>query len=134
MDKKTDAEYIESIRRGVASSRRAAIIYLCVGLVLLVGGAVLVYLVQRLLVAMASDQATVGLTLGVALGVKLGLIAFAVVGWIAEGIILLRGNRTEELLLKYYDLASKDGLATGLEPPDGSVASMPSEGGRREPE
>ena len=110
--RKTDAEYIEAVRRSVKRSRWFAIIFAC--------GAILYYLLFVLywrfipsfgeLVPGLDKITRDAFGIGMMLGAMGGLMVFAAASCIFMAVRSLTGERTARLMLKFHDQSKKNDI------------------------
>ena len=106
---KTDEEYIEFVRRRLRISRTTSYLSLCIGLGLLALGIAIPFVIFKVFSTGMADmnriwtEAQAGLWFGWLLGAFGGLFILLGVVQIGSFFAYLTGNRTEKLLLKYFD-------------------------------
>ena len=103
--RKTDAEYIEAVRRSVKRSRWIAIIYACEALLLYL----LFFLYWRFIPSLADimpgldKQVRTAFSIGIMLGAMGGLMVFGACICVVAAVRTGSGQRTERLMLKFHD-------------------------------
>lgn len=106
---RTDAEYIESVRKQVSIGKKAAVFSAVVSLLCFVaamwaGNAILRSFSEGH--GYSALEIAPGMALGLLVGAVSGFFVFAAVLQLGLAMSFVFGYRTEKLLLKYYDLAS----------------------------
>jgi fumarate reductase subunit D len=99
----TDSEYVGRIRRRCARSRGVGKWLLLLSAVLGIGTLYLACEILPVLLQIAGLQVPIGLAIGGAIGVMLGFVAQHLGGMVRAALIVFKGDRTAELLLKYHD-------------------------------
>ena len=103
--RKTDAEHVETIRRMIARSRWLALFYGSMGCLYLIIAILwhgMIFKTDEVFPELAASMDS-GVRLGITLGVMQGVIFVFAAGSIGWAVYVLRGLRTERLLLKYHD-------------------------------
>jgi len=98
---KTDAEWVEAVRKGVARSKKLMALYVG-GAVLTIAGNVLFWQVLVQLIAIIPGIA-LGLYIGIMLGAIAGCNLIAMGHCIVGAMQIHQGLRTERLMLRFHD-------------------------------
>jgi hypothetical protein len=110
---RTDADYVESVRRRVRRSKWFALLHAC-GFVLFLGGYFclwrLITTEDSVLAAAVGPGKYIGIALGAFGGLMIVLAGQSAI-WAGQ---LLQGQRTERLMLRFHDELQK--LQTNLQP------------------
>lgn len=116
--RRSDQEYVEMIRGRVARERAIGVFFLCMVVVF----GVLLYLLLRMQNTIVSDFSNelaqskddhfpniVGFILGITFGITFGVILSNMLGALSDALKNFKeGNRTEKLMLKFYDELNKN--------------------------
>jgi H+/Cl- antiporter ClcA len=107
---KSDAEYIETVRKYVRIGKKAAVFFIVVSLLcglaaIWVGNMVLKSFSEGH--GFSASEIAPGMALGLLVGGISGFFLFVAVLELGLAMSFVFGYRTEKLLLKYYDLASR---------------------------
>ena len=106
---KSDAEYIETVRKYVRISKRVAVFFIVVSLLCGVAAIWVGNLILRSFSeghGLSALQIAPGVAFGLLVGAVSGFFLFVAVLELGLAMSFVFGYRTEKLLLKYYDLAS----------------------------
>jgi len=112
--RKTDAEYVQWVRKTVSRARGLAVFHGTMAIVLLACYFAIIRIVGDVdMPFFGLDEATsVGVRMGLVLGTFMGVMLVVAAGNIVWLIMLLKGQRTERLMLKFHDeLTKKEGDA-----------------------
>jgi hypothetical protein len=103
----TDAEYVERIRKNVDLSRRAGKWFaLFGGIVAVVWVGLVIWFTQAMIAGFLGIPPVPllqGLAIGGLFGLMFAFFAFKIAHFIVQAINMRKADRTETLLLKYYD-------------------------------
>ena len=128
--RKTDAEYIEAVRRSVKQSRWFAIYFACMAILYYV----LFIMFWRFIPSFAdlmpdiNETARGAFTTGIILGTMAGLMLFAAFSCVVAAVRTGSGQRTERLMLKFYD---EKGMEIAASPFDNPPAADKAQGSSR---
>ncbi len=117
--KKTDEEYIKSVRKAVRWARKLAFLYAASCGLVIIGIATLLKAFRSVagVATATNDQASLGLRLGILFGVFIGSLSTCGVLALINFVIFYTGDRKDKLLLKYHDaLAARTAPDTTEQP------------------